>query len=56
MQSNVKKCKAIHNGKKNIDYEYRMNGVVLESVEAEKDLGVMISQSEDIQPVCESLC
>jgi len=43
MQLNAKKCKAMHIGKKNIDYEYSMNGVVLESVEAEKDLGVMIS-------------
>jgi len=29
--------------KKNIDYEFWMNGVVLESIESEKDLGVMIS-------------
>jgi len=29
----------MHIGKKNIDYEYSMNGVVLESAEAEKDLG-----------------
>jgi len=44
MEFNVKKCKAMHNGKNNIDYEYSMNGVVLESVEAEKDLGVTISR------------
>jgi len=43
VEFNVKKCIAIHIGKKNIDYEYSMNGVGLESVEAEKDLGVMIS-------------
>ena len=43
MQFNVKKCKAIHIGKKNIEYEYSMNGVVLEVVEVEKDLGVLIS-------------
>jgi len=39
MEFNVKKYKAMHIGKNNIDYEYSMNGVVLESVEAEKDLG-----------------
>jgi len=33
----------MHIGKKNIDYEFSMNGVVLESVEAEKDFGVMVS-------------
>jgi len=27
---------------KNIDYEYSMNGVVLESVEAEMDIGIMM--------------
>jgi len=30
-------------GKNNIDYEYSMNGVILGSVAADKDLGVMIS-------------
>jgi len=43
MEFNVKECKAMHIGKKSIDYEHSMNDVVLESVEAEKDLGVMIS-------------
>jgi len=43
MEFNVKKCKAMHIGKKNIDYEYSLNGVVLESVEAETDLRVIIS-------------
>jgi len=33
----------MHIGKKNIGYEYSMNGVVLDVVETEKDLGVMIS-------------
>jgi len=39
---NVKKCKAMHMGMKNIEYEYSMNGVVLEVVEAEKGLWFMI--------------
>jgi len=43
MQFNVKKYKVMYIGKKNIDYEYSTDDVVLESVEAEKDLGVMIS-------------
>lgn len=33
----------MHIGKKNLDHDYRMNGVVLDVVEAEKDLGVVIS-------------
>jgi len=41
MEFNVKKCKAMHFGKKNIDYEYSMNGVVLESVESDKNFGVI---------------
>ena len=43
MQFNVNKCKTMHIGKKNLDLDYRMNGVVLDVVEVEKDLGVMIS-------------
>jgi len=43
MQFNVKQCKEMHIGKKNIGYEYSMNGAVVDVVETEKDLGVMIS-------------
>jgi len=42
----------MHIGKKNIDYEFSMNGVVLESVEAEKDLGVMISHDLKTSSQC----
>ena len=37
---NETKCKIIHYGKKNPNYQYDMNGVVLESDREEKDLGV----------------
>jgi len=52
MEFIVKKCKAMHIGKKNIDYEYSMNGVVLESVEAERNLGVMISHDLKTSSPC----
>ena len=40
MSFNVKKCRVMHFGKKNIRYEYKMNGCVLAKVREEKDLGV----------------
>jgi len=42
----------MHIAKKNIDYEYSMNGVVLESVEAENDLGVMMSHNLKTSSQC----
>jgi ribonucleases P/MRP protein subunit RPP40 len=52
MQFNVKKCKVMHIGKKNIRFEYSMDGVVLQTVEAEKDLGVVISHDLKISNQC----
>ena len=39
---NAKKCKVMHFGYNNPKREYTLNGQVLESTEAEKDLGVMV--------------
>jgi len=41
IEFNVKKCKAMYIGKKNIVYGYSINRLVLESVEAERDLGIL---------------
>ena len=53
MVFNADKCKVLHFGKKNSQFSYTMGGhapagVVLESVEQEKDVGVMISN--DLKP------
>jgi len=40
MQSNIDKCKVMHIGKKNPIYNYKMNGLKLDEVTIEKDLGV----------------
>ena len=45
MLFNVSKCKKIHMGRSNTNYEYSMGGRVLEAVESEKDVGVAIHKS-----------
>jgi ribonuclease P/MRP protein subunit RPP40 len=45
MLFNVAKCKVLHIGRNNPRYEYEMNGVKLEAVEEERDLGVSVSSS-----------
>ena len=42
MRFNVDKCKVLHLGNRNPQYEYTLNGAKLESAEEEKDLGVWI--------------
>ena len=42
---NTSKCKIMHLGKKNVKEEYTMEGTVLETTAAEKDIGVMIQDS-----------
>lgn len=45
MRFNVGKCKILHFGNKNPKIEYKMNGVKLESVTGERDLGIWIDTS-----------
>ena len=42
---NTSKCKVMHLGKKNVKEKYTMQGSLLESTTAEKDIGVMIQES-----------
>jgi len=44
MLFNVEKCKVMHTGYNNMKAEYFMDGVKLEHVNEEKDLGVFISE------------
>ena len=45
MQFNIDKCKVIHSGFSNPLYSYTINGQTLDSVENEKDLGVMMQKT-----------
>ena len=42
---NAGKCKIMHLGAKNRQFSYTMNGVKMEEVEVEKDVGVMVASS-----------
>ena len=44
MMFNVSKCKVMHLGYKNNGYSYYMDGKVLDTVEQEKDLGILITK------------
>ena len=48
MKFNVAKCKVLHVGRNNREYEYKMNGVRIEEVTKEKDLGIWVS--DDLKP------
>ena len=48
MAFNAKKCKVIHYGTRNIRFEYRLGGCVIESVGEEMDLGVWMEA--DMRP------
>jgi hypothetical protein len=45
MKFNVTKCKVMHIGQRNPEYEYRMNGVQLLKTEEEKDIGVLVNKN-----------
>jgi len=45
MEFNIAKCKTMHIGSGNIEYNYSMKGRRLNAVTTEKDLGVIISSN-----------
>jgi hypothetical protein len=45
MSFNVSKCKVMHFGRANPGFEYSMNGVRLETVESERDIGVTVQKN-----------
>jgi hypothetical protein len=45
MKFNVSKCKVMHFGKRNPKFDYQMDGVRLEEVEEERDIGVTVSNT-----------
>ena len=42
MEFNLSRCKVLWMGKNNENRDYRMQGIILERVTQEKDLGVVI--------------
>ena len=52
MNFNNKKCKVLHVGYSNKCFNYEMNGDWLESVEREKDLGIVISSNLKVSEQC----
>ena len=53
MRFNVSKCKVMHLGRRNIKYQYKMEGKEIEVTEEEKDLGVWMSNDMKPETHCE---
>ena len=54
MTFNVSKCKVMHMGGSNMEWNYVMNGQMLKVVKAEKDLGVQITNDLKVASQCET--
>lgn len=52
MEFNSTKCKVLHLGKDNRNFSYEMEGDWLESVEEEKDLGVVVNRTMKFSKQC----
>ena len=52
MMFNVLKCKVMHLGKNRLDAQYSLNGTILETVDEEKDLGVVLKSDLKVSSQC----
>ena len=52
MDFNVEKCKSMHIGSKNPEFEYTINGKVLKSIKEERDLGVIMNSNFKVSSQC----
>jgi hypothetical protein len=53
MSFNVPKCKVMHVGRNNPEYEYTLRGQKLETTDEERDIGVMITKNLKPSAQCE---
>ena len=53
MSFNIKKCKVMHVGRRNLRHRYVMGGIELEKVRQEKDLGIWTEESMKPAVQCE---
>ena len=56
MPFNVQKCKVMHFGRKNLRYPYIMKESQLETVNSEKDLGILLSSDGKVSVQCAQAC
>ena len=54
MEFNLSKCKVLGMGKNNENRDYRMQGVILELITQEKDLGVVIDTEGQQAAQCQA--
>jgi len=52
MSFNVKKCKTMHLGKRNIGEDYRMGDITIERTNQEKDLGILVDNTCKFSEQC----
>ena len=55
MRFNVDKCKVMHFGRNNQQFDYKLDRKTLQTVQEEKDLGIIISQDLKPSPVLSSI-
>jgi len=56
MECNIQKCKVMHIGNSNLNFEYYMDNNELEIMQEEKDLGVLITNDLKASSQCVQAC